>query len=83
MTSDRVQEVKFLIPGDAAPYEEGEEREEFGFTSRQGRLLRLSGWIDLDNKVSVGCVGGDESYGKGRRAGDMLLVVQARILGFG
>lgn len=49
--------VGFLIPGDSLTCDDGRGHDEFGSTSRQGRLIRISGWINLDNRVSLGCVG--------------------------
>lgn len=69
---NRVSEVRFLIPGDAAAYEEGETRDDFGFTSRQGRLLQISGLIDLDSRVSVGCAGAVLTFLQRKRANEFL-----------
>ena len=49
--------VRFLIPGDSLTYDDGQGHDEFGSTSRQGKLIRISGWINLDSRVSLGCVG--------------------------
>jgi DNA mismatch repair protein MSH5 len=49
--------VRFLIPGDSLTYDDDQEHDELGSTSHQGKLLRISGWINLDSRVSLGCVG--------------------------
>jgi DNA mismatch repair protein MSH5 len=49
--------VRFLIPGDSPTYDDGQGHDEVGSTSRQGKLIRISGWINLDSRVSLGCVG--------------------------
>ena len=65
-------EVKFLIPGDATAHEDDDTREDFGFTSRQGRLLQISSWIDFDNRVSVGCAGAVITFLQRKRANEFL-----------
>jgi DNA mismatch repair protein MSH5 len=49
--------VRLLIPGDSLTYDDGQGHDEFGSTSHQGKLLRISGWINFDSRVSLGCVG--------------------------
>ena len=43
-----------------------------GLTSRRGRLLELSAWIDLDNVASIGCVGAVLTYLQRKRASEYL-----------
>lgn len=64
--------MKFLVPGESSTYEDGQEQDEFGSTSRQGRLLRISSWIDLDNKASLGCIGAVLMYLQRRRGAEYL-----------
>lgn len=45
------------MPGEDTVYEEYGDGYETGFSGHQGKLLRLSGWIDLDSQISVGCAG--------------------------
>lgn len=41
--------VTFIVPGDVIEhYNNGENK-----TSRQGQLLRLAGWIDMDSRLTV------------------------------
>jgi DNA mismatch repair protein MSH5 len=49
--------VRFLIPGDSPTHGDSQGQDEFGSTSRQGKLIRISSWINLDSRVSLGCVG--------------------------
>lgn len=41
-------EVAFVVPGDHISTEQD---------TRQGQLLRLSGWINIESRLTVGCVG--------------------------
>jgi DNA mismatch repair protein MSH5 len=62
----------FLVPGEASTYEDEHDHENFGSTNRQGKLLRLSCWIDLENRISVGCMGAIVTHLQRRRAADYL-----------
>ena len=64
--------LRFLIPGESLTYDDGHDQNEFGSTSRQGKLLRVSGWINLDSKVSVGCIGAVLTYLQRKRAAEFL-----------
>lgn len=49
--ADQSPNVVFAIPGEDMA---GEAiRGEHGGTGRQGRLMRLAGWIDLDSSLTV------------------------------
>lgn len=50
-------------------YEDGNE---VGCTSRQGRLLRLSAWIDMESRLSVRCAGALLTYIGRRKAVEYL-----------
>ena len=55
LSADEGSNIIFTTPGDELatdPYGNGD----YGLTGRQGRLLRLAGWIDLDSKLTV-CFG--------------------------
>ena len=45
---------------------------EVGCTSRQGRLLRLSAWIDMESRLTVGCAGALLTYIGRRKAVEYL-----------
>lgn len=64
--------TSFLVPGDASTYEDEQDHENFGCTNRQGRLLRLSSRIDLENRVAIGCMGAVITHLQRRRAADYL-----------
>jgi DNA mismatch repair protein MSH5 len=64
--------VKFLIPGEPLTYDDGQEHDDFESTSRQGKLLRISGWINLESKVSVGCVGAVLTFLQRKRNAEFL-----------
>jgi DNA mismatch repair protein MSH5 len=49
--------VHFLIPDNGLASEENILAGEVGFTSQKGKLLTLAGFVDLENKVSLGCAG--------------------------
>ncbi|KAG0649696.1 hypothetical protein D0Z07_3763 [Hyphodiscus hymeniophilus] len=49
---------------------------------RQGRLMRLAGWIDLDSRLTVGCAGAILGYLKKRKAIDYLPNGQAALGAF-
>ena len=50
-------------------YDDGNE---VGCTSRQGRLLRLSAWIDMESRLTVGCAGALLTYIGRRKAVEYL-----------
>ena len=56
-----------MIPGEESSYDEYGSAYETGFTKHQGKLLRLSGWIDLESQLSVGCAGAVLTYLQRRR----------------
>ena len=60
--------MSFITPGEEESYEHWGENPEPGFTCRQGSLLRLSGWIDTDSRLSIGCAGAVISYLSRRRS---------------
>ena len=60
--------VTFIVPGDVVTYEDVMVGGDMGFTGRQGQLLRLSGWINMESRLTVGCAGAVLSYLQRRRA---------------
>ncbi|KAJ9647903.1 chaperone ATPase hsp78 [Coniosporium tulheliwenetii] len=60
-------QITYVTPGDVLPTE-GYEADGGGFAGRQGQLLRLSGWIDVESRLTVGCAGAVLSYLQRRRA---------------
>ena len=49
-------DIQFLVPGAPSAPEEVNSAD-LDSTDRQGKLLRLSSWIDFTSEVSVGCLG--------------------------
>lgn len=45
-------QITYVTPGDVLPTE-GYEADGDGFAGRQGQLLRLSGWIDVESRLTV------------------------------
>ena len=60
--------VTFIVPGDVVTHEDDMVGGDMGFTGRQGQLLRLSGWINMESRLTVGCAGAVLSYLQRRRA---------------
>lgn len=60
--------VTYVIPGDVVTHDEDPGDGEGGPTGRQSQLLRLSGWVNLESKSTVGCAGAILSYIQRRRA---------------
>ena len=63
---------RFLVPGDSAAHEQDFQIDEVGLSDRQGGLLQISSWLDLDCKVSIGCAGAVINYMRRRRASEYL-----------
>lgn len=59
--------VTFLIPGDVVNHEHSHLTADASLAGGQGQLLRLSGWIDFDSRVTVGCAGSVLAYLQRRR----------------
>ncbi|KAK3616211.1 hypothetical protein LTR56_026103 [Elasticomyces elasticus] len=59
--------VTFVVPGDVMTEQEDFNNPEAGFAGRQGQLLRLSGWINVESRTTVGCAGAVLSYLQRRR----------------
>ncbi|KAL8755038.1 MAG: hypothetical protein Q9184_004921 [Pyrenodesmia sp. 2 TL-2023] len=60
--------VAFVTPGDSESYLEYAESSELDPTGHQGNLLRLSGLVDLDSRLTVGCAGAVLTYLQRRKA---------------
>ncbi|KAK5234240.1 hypothetical protein LTR47_004831 [Exophiala xenobiotica] len=46
-----VDNSQLLVPGEPIFYEEDLHHDELGLTKRRGRLLQISTWLDLDNRI--------------------------------
>ncbi|KAK2795607.1 hypothetical protein FQN50_009713 [Emmonsiellopsis sp. PD_5] len=65
-------ETRFLVPGDTFSVGQNGDETDFGFTDQQGRLLNLSGSLDMDNRVSIGCAGAIITYLQRKRTSECL-----------
>jgi DNA mismatch repair protein MSH5 len=59
--------VTFVVPGDIVTHDVEFTGAEAGFAGRQGQLLRLAGWINMESRLTVGCAGAVLSYLQRRR----------------
>ncbi|KAL9127109.1 MAG: hypothetical protein Q9217_003959 [Psora testacea] len=64
--------ASFITPGDCANYKDPTDGEELGFTARQGNLLKLSATIDMESRLTIGCVGALLTYVERKKAIDYL-----------
>ena len=64
--------VTFIVPGDVVTHEDDMVGGDVGFSGRQGQLLRLSGWINMESRITVGCAGAVLSYLQRRRSTSFL-----------
>ena len=60
--SDVGPRVTFITPDDVDAYNDYGGGGEADFVGRQGQLLRLSGWIDVESRLTVGCAGAVLTY---------------------
>lgn len=70
--SSSPEAAKFLVPGDGLSHTQVPESGDMDFTEFQGRLLQLSGIIDMENIVSIGCAGAIIIYLQGKRSSTYL-----------
>lgn len=80
--SDAGPRVTFVTPGDAIAHGGYDEEIDDGVAGRQGKLLRLSGWIDVDSRITVGCAGAVLTYLQRRKAVEYLPGDRAANLAF-
>ncbi|QSZ29053.1 hypothetical protein DSL72_003563 [Monilinia vaccinii-corymbosi] len=69
-------------PGDDFTGDRNHDQAELSGAGRQGRLIRLAGWIDLDSRLSIGCAGAVLSYLGRRRSVDYLPNDEAALIAF-
>lgn len=70
--ADGGPEMSFTTPGDNNLYDEYNDGSRNDKTGRQGQLLRLSAWIDMDSRLTVGCAGALLTYVGRRKAVEYL-----------
>ena len=66
--SDGGPEVSFVTPGMNDAFNNYRDGHEMEYTARQGKLLRLSAWIDMESRLTVGCAGALLTYIGRRKA---------------
>ncbi|EXJ86901.1 hypothetical protein A1O3_03855 [Capronia epimyces CBS 606.96] len=59
---------ELFVPGEPVTFDEDFQPEELGLTKRRGKLLQISSWLDLNNKVSIGCAGAIIGYLQRKRS---------------
>ncbi|KAI9656836.1 MAG: MutS protein msh5 [Bathelium mastoideum] len=64
--------LEFVVPGDVAAHNGFSDFDDADRGSIQGRLLRLSAWIDFTSHVTVGCAGALITHLQRRRAASFL-----------
>ncbi|OJD26055.1 hypothetical protein ACJ73_02570 [Blastomyces percursus] len=69
--------TRFLVPGDTFSLNQHGDENDLGFTDHQGRLLNISGSIDMDNGISIGCAGAIITYLQRKRAAECLTRVSS------
>ncbi|PGH34737.1 DNA mismatch repair protein MSH5 [[Emmonsia] crescens] len=65
-------DTRFLVPGDTFSLNQNGDENDLGFTDHQGRLLNLSGSIDMENRTSIGCAGAIITHLQRKRAAECL-----------
>ncbi|OJJ49749.1 hypothetical protein ASPZODRAFT_59687 [Penicilliopsis zonata CBS 506.65] len=55
--SSQDRRIQFLVPQDGVAVNDQLRMEDTGYTAHEGRLLHMSGSIDMDNKVTISCAG--------------------------
>lgn len=68
ISSTHEDRIRFYVPQTGLVGPEEVNSEEIGFTLREGRLLHMSSSVDMENPVTIGCVGAILTYLQRRRA---------------
>lgn len=68
LSSTHEDRIRFFVPQNGLAGPEEVVSEEMGFTPREGRLLHISSSVDMENPVTIGCVGAILTYLQRRRA---------------
>ncbi|CAG8029250.1 unnamed protein product [Penicillium olsonii] len=68
ISSTHEDRIRFFVPQNGLAGPEEVDSEEMGFTLREGRLLHISSSVDMENPVTIGCVGAILTYMQRRRA---------------
>ncbi|KAJ5217788.1 uncharacterized protein N7469_011413 [Penicillium citrinum] len=67
VSSAHEQRVRFFVPHSGICGPEEVKPEDMGFTLQEGRLLHISSSVDMDNIITIGCVGAVLAYLQRRR----------------
>ncbi|KAL4786062.1 muts domain V-domain-containing protein [Aspergillus varians] len=71
--SSRHEELfKFLVPHNGLVDTDGLDSENLDFTLEEGRHLHMASFLDLENKVTLGCAGAILTYLQRRRSSDLV-----------
>lgn len=57
VSSAHEQRLRFFVPHSGISGPEEVNPEDMGFTLQEGRLLHISSSVDMENPVTIGCVG--------------------------
>lgn len=68
VSSSHEERLRFFVPQTGLADTEEVNPDDMGFTLHEGRLLHVSGSIDMENSVTIGCAGAALSYLQRRRA---------------
>ncbi|KKK17632.1 hypothetical protein ARAM_004026 [Aspergillus rambellii] len=72
VSSKHEDRIKFLVPHNGLAERDQVDSENLDFTLQEGRHLHLSSFIDLENKVTIGCAGAILTYLQRRRSSDSI-----------
>ncbi|OQE25299.1 hypothetical protein PENSTE_c006G06453 [Penicillium steckii] len=68
VSSSHEQRIRFFVPHSGISGPEEVNPEDMGFTLQEGRLLHISSSVDMENTITIGCVGAVLAYLQRRRA---------------
>ena len=72
IATDSEHRTAFVVPGEDENYENWRGSHNTDLFSHRGKLLRLSGWINMESRLSVGCAGAVLTYLSRRKAAEFL-----------
>ncbi|KAL4809528.1 muts domain V-domain-containing protein [Aspergillus unguis] len=72
ISSRHEDRFKFRVPHNGLVDTEQLDTENLDFTLEEGRHLHMAGFVDLENKVTLGCAGAILTYLQRRRSSDMV-----------
>ncbi|KAL2818963.1 muts domain V-domain-containing protein [Aspergillus cavernicola] len=72
ISSRHEEHFKFLVPHSGIVDTDQLDSENLDFTLQEGRHLHMASFLDLENKVTLGCAGAILTYLQRRRSSDMI-----------